>query len=66
MQAVHYLCRMKHLILIALLAVLLSACNVSRTITTTAESYVKGDTAVNVQTRTTEVYHGKILRYYER
>ena len=38
------------------------SCNVTRTVTTRAESYIKGDTAVHVTTRTVESYDGAIKR----
>lgn len=34
----------------------LSSCNVTRTITTTSSVYQKGDTCVQITTKTTEVY----------
>lgn len=48
-------------ILTAFVAVLslafgLTSCNVTRTITTTASTFQKGDTCVTIQTKTTEVY----------
>lgn len=36
----------------------LSSCQVQRTITTSAESYQRGDTSVIIQTKTTETYTG--------
>lgn len=36
----------------------LSSCTLSRTITTTSESHTKGDTAVIIQSKTIESYHG--------
>lgn len=37
----------------------LSSCNVTRTITTTASSFTRGDTAVNITTKTVEMYDAK-------
>ena len=42
--------------------ILLTSCNVTRTITTTSQSYQRGDTSVMIQTKTTEVYDGTIKR----
>lgn len=44
--------------LLAFSAVVLLAasCNVTRTVTTSAESYTKGDTTVTIITKTTESY----------
>ena len=44
--------------LLAFSAVVLFAvsCNVTRTVTTSAESYTKGDTTVTIITKTTESY----------
>lgn len=36
----------------------MTSCQVSRNITTTAESYNKGDTAIIIQTKTIETYTG--------
>lgn len=36
----------------------LQSCQVNRTITTSAESYQKGDTALVIQTKTIETYTG--------
>lgn len=44
------------LILMTLAALLLSSCNVTRTITTESSSYQRGDTTVMITTRTTESY----------
>lgn len=37
----------------------LTSCQVSRIVTTSAESYNRGDTAVIIQTKTTETYTGQ-------
>ena len=41
---------------IILTGVLLSSCNVTRTVTTQSEYYQKGDTSVVIQTKTIETY----------
>ena len=48
------------LLIILILAGLLSSCNVTRTVTTKAEYYQKGDTTIQIVTRTTESYDGKV------
>ena len=48
------------LLLIIILAGILSGCNVTRTVTTKAEYYQKGDTTIQIVTRTTESYDGKV------
>lgn len=42
------------------LALICSACNVTRTITTTSTAYQRGDTSVIIQTKTTETYDGTL------
>lgn len=42
-----------------LIAFGLSACTVTRTVTTTSEAHQKGDTSVVIQSRTIESYTGK-------
>ncbi|MBO4454217.1 MAG: hypothetical protein J5761_04090 [Paludibacteraceae bacterium] len=42
--------------ILSALAVSLSSCNVTRTVTTKSEYWQKGDTAVTIQTRTVEQY----------
>ena len=39
----------------------LQSCNVNRTVTTSAESYQRGDTALVIQTKTIETYTGSKL-----
>ena len=46
--------------LIIILAGILSGCNVTRTVTTKAEYYQRGDTTIQIVTRTTESYDGKV------
>ena len=45
---------------IIILCALMSSCNVTRTVTTKAEYYQKGDTTVQIVTRTTESYDGSV------
>ena len=48
---------------LALMALVLAAfesCNVTRTVTTTAQHYVSGDTTTTIITRTVESYDGKV------
>ena len=40
------------------LSVLLTSCNVTRTVTTRSEAWQKGDTSVVIQTKTVESYDG--------
>lgn len=47
---------MKKILLFSLFICICSACNVTRTTTTKSEYYQKGDTAVTIQTKTTETY----------
>lgn len=47
------------LVLVAF-CLLLTGCNVTRTVTTKAEYYQKGDTTIQIVTRTTESYDGKV------
>lgn len=50
--------RMAALVLafVALSSIVLTSCNVTRTITTTSSAYQRGDTCVSIQTITKEVY----------
>ena len=43
-----------------LLAGFLSSCNVTRTVTTTAQTIQRGDTTTIIQTKTIEQYDGKV------
>lgn len=48
---------------LAMLAIMIigcTSCNVTRTVTTKAEYYQKGDTTIQIVTRTTESYDGKV------
>jgi len=44
--------------ILSAIAVSLSSCNVTRTITTRSEAWQKGDTSVIIQTKTVESYDG--------
>ena len=48
------------LLIIVLLALLLSGCNVTRTVTTTAQTVQRGDTTTVIMTKTIESYDGKV------
>ena len=48
------------LLLIFILACILSGCNVTRTVTTTAQTIQKGDTTTVIMTKTIESYDGKV------
>lgn len=41
-------------------AIAITGCNVTRTVTTKAEYYQRGDTTVQIVTRTTESYDGSV------
>ena len=49
---------MKHVAIMTLIlsAVVLTSCNVTRTVTTQSEYYQRGDTSVVIQTKTVETY----------
>ena len=47
-------------LLMFVLACVLSGCNVTRTVTTTAQTVQKGDTTVVIMTKTIESYDGKV------
>ncbi len=42
------------------LACLLGSCNVTRTVTTTAQTVQRGDTTIVIMTKTIESYDGKV------
>ena len=48
------------LTVLILLAGFLSSCNVTRTVTTTAQTIQRGDTTVTIMTRTVESYDGSV------
>ena len=50
------------LIPLLFLAFMLSACNVTRTVTTSSQYFQKGDTSCVIQTKTIETYDGTIKR----
>lgn len=49
------------LVIVALIA---SSCNVTRVVSTKAEYFQKGDTTTTIVTKTTETYDGSVKRYY--
>ena len=49
------------LVLVVLIA---SSCNVTRVMSTKAEYFQKGDTTTTIVTKTTETYDGSVKRYY--
>jgi hypothetical protein len=48
------------LVLFGLVIVALSSCNVTRTVTTTAQTIQRGDTTTTITTRTVEQYAAKV------
>ena len=48
------------LALVVLVLAAFESCNVTRTVTTTAQHYVSGDTTTTIITRTVESYDGKV------
>ena len=48
------------ILLIFILACVLSGCNVTRTITTTAQTIQRGDTTTVIMTKTIESYDGRV------
>ena len=48
------------ILLIFILACILSGCNVTRTITTTAQTIQRGDTTTVIMTKTIETYDGNV------
>ena len=48
------------ILLIFILACILSGCNVTRTVTTTAQTIQRGDTTIVIMTKTIESYDGKV------
>ena len=48
------------LLVIIAIALLLSGCNVTRTVTTTAQTIQRGDTTTVIMTKTIESYDGKV------
>ena len=47
-------------LLIVAIALLMSSCNVTRTVTTTAQTVQRGDTTTVIMTKTIESYDGKV------
>lgn len=50
------------LAILLLVAFSLGSCNVTRTVTTTAQHFQRGDTTVTIMTKTTESYDGAVKR----
>ncbi len=48
------------LVVMIILAGVLSSCNVTRTVTTTAQTVQRGDTTTVIMTKTIESYDGKV------
>ena len=48
------------ILLIFILACILSGCNVTRTVTTTAQTIQRGDTTTVIMTKTIEQYDGNV------
>ena len=48
------------LVLFGLVIVALTSCNVTRTVTTTAQTIQRGDTTTVIMTKTIESYDGKV------
>ena len=48
------------LLIIVVLAFILSGCNVTRTVTTTAQTVQRGDTTTVIMTKTIESYDGRV------
>jgi hypothetical protein len=47
---------MRKILIIGMVAIAATACNVTRTVTTRSEAWQKGDTSVVIQTKTIETY----------
>ena len=47
---------MRKILIIGMVAIAATACNVTRTITTRSEAWQKGDTSVIIQSKTVETY----------
>ena len=47
---------MRKILIIGMVAIAATACNVTRTVTTRSEAWQKGDTSVVIQTKTVETY----------
>ena len=48
------------ILVIFIVACLMSSCNVTRTVTTTAQTIQRGDTTTVIMTKTVESYDGKV------
>ena len=53
-------CALIIVLTIIAIALLLSGCNVTRTVTTTAQTIQRGDTTTVIMTKTIESYDGKV------
>lgn len=51
-------------LVLVLVAIIASGCNVTRVVSTKAEYFQKGDTTTTIVTKTTETYDGSVKRYY--
>lgn len=51
-------------LVLVLVAIIASSCNVTRVVSTKAEYFQKGDTTTTIVTKTTETYDGSVKRYY--
>ena len=47
---------MRKILIIGMVAIAATSCNVTRTVTTRSEAWQKGDTSVVIQTKTIETY----------
>ncbi len=47
---------MRKIVIIGMVAIATTACNVTRTVTTRSEAWQKGDTSVVIQSKTIETY----------
>lgn len=50
------------LTVLVLIAIFLTSCNLTRTVTTSSQYYQKGDTSCVIQTKTVETYDGSLKR----
>lgn len=51
-------------LILVLVALIASSCNVTRVVSTKAEYFQRGDTTTTIVTKTTESYDGSVKRYY--
>lgn len=50
-------------LVLVLVAIIASSCNVTRVVSTKAEYFQRGDTTTTIVTKTTETYDGSVKRY---